>query len=128
VVSSPPPSEPSRQALAVGVRAVRRGPPPAPRPGLRVASGRRPPDGRVGPDGSIAAQSGGFKLLDCYATDDNCYIDAGEDVRDNGISSEIATANSPDAAATASSSSPRDSDGSAPGAGDRYPFYALVTG
>jgi hypothetical protein len=111
----------------------------------------------VSPDGTIAAQSGGFKVVDCYATDDNCYIDAGEDVRDNGINAEIATANAPDAGAdgelTGDTSSAacafsfvtcaapgsegangvfviatRTSDGSPASAGDRYPFYAFVTG
>ncbi len=115
----------------------------------------------IGADGNIAAQSGGFKTVNCYQANDNCYIDAGEDVRDNGINAEIATANNPDAGTdgvlTGDTSSaacffdfvncgpagtdsnnggnagvfvvtPRDSDGGAPAAGDRYPFYAFVTG
>jgi hypothetical protein len=111
----------------------------------------------IGPDGRIAAQSGGFEVLDCYQADDNCYIDAGEDVRDNGIDAEIATANNPDAGTVGELSgetssaacgfgfvncapagaesdngvfvvTPRNSDGSGAGAGDRYPFYAFVTG
>jgi hypothetical protein len=108
----------------------------------------------IGPDGQIAAQSGGFKLLDCYATDENCYIDAGEDVRDNGIDAEIATAGDPSAAGVTGETStaacafdfvtcapagaetntgvfvvtPRGSDGSAVSAGDRNPFSAFVTG
>jgi hypothetical protein len=115
----------------------------------------------IGSDGQIAAQSGGFKTVDCYATNANCYIDAGEDVRDNGLTAEIATANNPDAGTdglltgetstspcffdfvncapagtdTANGGNPgvfvvapRNSDGTAPAAGDRYPFYATVTG
>ena len=115
----------------------------------------------IGADGTIAAQSGGFRTVDCYSSNANCYIDAGEDVRDNGIGAEIATSNNPDAGTdgllTGETSSspcffdfvncapagtdsgnggnpgvfvvtPRNSDGSAPAAGDRYPFYALVTG
>jgi hypothetical protein len=101
----------------------------------------------------VQRQSGGFKLLDCYSADDNCYIDAGDDVRDNGLSAEIATDAGADGQLTGDTSSaacafdfvtcaptgaegnngvfvvtPRDSDGTAPGAGDRYPFYAFVTG
>ena len=111
----------------------------------------------IGADGQIAAQSGGFKLLDCYQANENCYLDAGEDVRDNGINAEIATANNPDAGTdgllTGETSAaacgfdfvncaptgaetdngvfvvtPRNSDGSTATAGDRYPFYAFVTG
>ena len=117
----------------------------------------------IGADGAIAAQSGGFKTVDCYATNANCYIDAGEDVRDNGINAEIATANNPNPvrqrteSLTGETSSaacffgfvncgpagtddsnggnpgvfvvaPRNSDGTMPAAGDRYPFYAMVTG
>jgi hypothetical protein len=115
----------------------------------------------IAPDGSIAAQSGGFKTVDCYRTNADCYIDAGEDVRDNGIDAEIATANHPAAGADGGLSgetsaaacffdfvdcgpagtdagnggnpgvfvvTPRESDGSAPAAGARFPFYAFVTG
>ena len=117
----------------------------------------------IGADGTIAAQSGGFATVDCYSTNANCYIDAGEDVRDNGLSAEIATANNPNPgpdgaeflsgetssapcffdfvncgpAGTDSTNggnagvfvvTPRNSDGTMPPAGDRYPFYALVTG
>ena len=114
----------------------------------------------VGADGTIAAQSGGFSLVDCYDANANCYIDAGEDVTDNAISAEIATANNPDAGTdtqlTGDTSAapcfldfvncgpmgtdsgnggtngvfvvvPRNSDGTDPGAGDRYPFYAFIS-
>ena len=43
--------------------------------------------------GAIEAQSGGFSIVNCYATNDNCYIGAGEDVRDNGITATISVAN-----------------------------------
>ena len=115
----------------------------------------------IGSDGQIAAQSGGFKVVNCYQANANCYIDAGEDVRDNGISAEIATANNPasgtDGNLSGETSSspcffdfvncapagtdsanggnpgvfvvtPRESDGTAPAAGSRFPFYAFVTG
>lgn len=115
----------------------------------------------VGADGSILAQSGGFSLVDCYQANANCYIDSGEtDVRQNGVSTEIVTANGAtdagvDGELTGDTSSspcffdfvqcgpdgtddnnggnpgvfvvaPRNSDGSAPAAGDRYPFYAFI--
>lgn len=41
----------------------------------------------------ILAQSGGFTLVNCYQANGNCYIDAGSDVTDNAISSEILTDN-----------------------------------
>jgi hypothetical protein len=115
----------------------------------------------VGADGSIVKQTGGFTLVSCYAApNDNCYIDGGGDMRNKGISAEIATANNPDAGTdgelTGTTSAapcffdfvncgpngtdsgnggnagvfvvtPRNSDGTAPEAGDRYPFYAYVT-
>lgn len=115
----------------------------------------------IAPDGTIAAQSGGFKTVNCYQANDNCYIDAGGDVRTNAVSASIVTANNPDAgtdgqltgdvsaapcafdfvncgpANTDTSNggtpgvfvvTPRNSDGTAPAAGDRYPFYAFVSG
>jgi hypothetical protein len=47
----------------------------------------------VNESGQIERQTGGFAIVDCYATNANCYIDAGEDVRDNGIHAEIAVNN-----------------------------------
>jgi hypothetical protein len=115
----------------------------------------------VGANGAIVAQSGGFKVVNCYDADANCYLDAGEDVRDNGIGAEIVTATNPAAGTdgnlsgeTSSSPcffdfvdcapagtdsgnggnagvfvvTPRESDGTAPPAGSRFPFYAFVTG
>jgi hypothetical protein len=115
----------------------------------------------IGSDGTIQAQSGGFTLVDCYSTNANCYIDAGEDATVKAISAEIVTANNPDAGTdgllTGETSAapcfqatvncappntddgnggnngvfvvaPRNSDGSAPAAGDRYAFYAFVSG
>lgn len=114
----------------------------------------------VGADGTIVAQTGGFTLVNCYAANANCYIDAGEDVTDNAIDAEIATSNNPDAGTdgqlTGDTSAspcffdfvncgpagtdtgnggnngvfvvtPRNSDGTDPGAGDRYPFYATIS-
>lgn len=51
----------------------------------------------VGADGKIIKQTGGFKLVDCYELNTNCYIDGGGDMRNKGIHAEIATANNPDA-------------------------------
>ena len=51
----------------------------------------------IGADGQIVQQTGGFKTVNCYQANDNCYIDAGEDVTDNGVHAEIVTANTPDA-------------------------------
>jgi hypothetical protein len=35
--------------------------------------------------GQIEQQTGGFTTVDCFQTNANCYLDAGEDVRNNGI-------------------------------------------
>lgn len=43
--------------------------------------------------GDIEAQSGGFKVLDAYQTNNNIYIDAGEDLTNNGITATIAIQN-----------------------------------
>ncbi len=52
----------------------------------------------VGLDGTIEAQSGGFTITACYpaapaAANGNCYINAGENLSDNGIVSTIALQN-----------------------------------
>jgi hypothetical protein len=47
----------------------------------------------VNESGQIERQTGGFAIVNCYAANANCYIDAGEDVRDNGIHAEIAVNN-----------------------------------
>jgi len=51
--------------------------------------------------GAIEAQSGGFSITACYpaapaAANGNCYVNAGEDVTDNGISATIALQNTTD--------------------------------
>ncbi|MBA3326953.1 MAG: hypothetical protein H0T43_01460 [Solirubrobacterales bacterium] len=43
--------------------------------------------------GQIEAQSGGFRAVNCYQANDNCYIDAGEDVTNNGLGATISAAN-----------------------------------
>jgi len=43
--------------------------------------------------GQIEQQTGGFTITDCYSFNANCYINAGEDVRNNGIHAEIAVQN-----------------------------------
>ena len=35
--------------------------------------------------GQIERQTGGFKLVNCYRDNANCYIDSGEDVTNNGL-------------------------------------------
>lgn len=47
----------------------------------------------VNESGQIERQTGGFTIVNCYAANANCYIDAGENVTDNGIHAEIAVNN-----------------------------------
>jgi hypothetical protein len=47
----------------------------------------------VNEQGQIEAQTGGFTIANCYKANANCYINAGEDVRNNGIHAQIAIAN-----------------------------------
>lgn len=47
----------------------------------------------IAENGTIERQTGGFAIVNCYTANANCYIDAGEDVRDNGIHAQIAVAN-----------------------------------
>ena len=54
----------------------------------------------IGADGTIVQQSGGFSVVNCYQANSNCYINAGSDVRNRAISSEIVTANGPRDAGT----------------------------
>ncbi len=51
----------------------------------------------IGSDGKILQQTGGFKTVNCYESNANCYIDAGSDVTNRAITTEIVTANNPDA-------------------------------
>ena len=43
--------------------------------------------------GVIVEQSGGFKILDAYATNANVYIDSGEELADNGLGATISLQN-----------------------------------
>ncbi len=43
--------------------------------------------------GQIERQTGGFSLVNCYQANANCYINAGEDVTNNGVSATIAIGN-----------------------------------
>ncbi len=47
----------------------------------------------IAENGTIERQSGGFTLVNCYSANANCYIDAGEDVTDNGLHAQISVAN-----------------------------------
>jgi hypothetical protein len=103
--------------------------------------------------GAIEAQSGGFSTVDCYQTNANCYLNAGEDVRDQGMTATISVANT-DATPVLSGETgvaacgatsvacappntennnvlvvaPRNSAGAAFPAGDTARFYVFVTG
>ena len=93
------------------------------------------------------------RAVDCYRTNANCYIDAGENVTNNGVFAEINASNTPVAnrlngeTGTAPCGlvsvncappgtetpniivvAPRNSDGSATTAGNRFRFYVYVTG
>ena len=106
--------------------------------------------------GVIEQQTGGFTTVNCYQANDNCYIDAGEDVRNNGIHAQIAVQNTGDTPTVPGITgetgtapcgatfvacappgtetdnviviAPRDSDGTAPAATERFRFYVFVTG
>jgi len=107
--------------------------------------------------GEIERQTGGFTVVNCFQANANCYIDAGEDVRDNGLHAQIAIQNvdtiqgndanlsgetgiapcGTDFVACAPPNTernevivvaPRDSDGTAPNAENRLRFYVHVTG
>ena len=106
--------------------------------------------------GQIEQQTGGFALRDCFVTNTNCYLDAGEDVRDNGIHAQIAIQNNdavPDSSRLSGETgvapcgaafvtcappntednnvlvvAPRDSAGATVTAGSRFRFYVFVTG
>ncbi|WP_026911070.1 hypothetical protein [Patulibacter minatonensis] len=55
----------------------------------------------VNEKGEIEEQSGGFKVIDCYTTNDNCYLDAGATVAGHGVSATIALQNQVDVDGTA---------------------------
>jgi hypothetical protein len=108
--------------------------------------------------GKIAKQTGGFEVVDCYTTNQNCYLKiTGEDLRNNAISAQIAVQNVDDIqgndavlsgeAGTAPCGetfvtcappnteandvfvvAPRKSDGAVTAAGARLRFYVTVSG
>ena len=47
----------------------------------------------VNESGVIERQTGGFTIVNCYSANANCYLNAGEDVTNNGIHAQIAVAN-----------------------------------
>ena len=55
----------------------------------------------VNEKGQIEEQSGGFKVIDCYTTNDNCYLDSGATVAGHGVSATIALQNGVDVDGTA---------------------------
>jgi hypothetical protein len=50
----------------------------------------------INEQGQIEAQSGGFTIIDAYSTNQNVYIDSGEDLSDNGLLATIAIQNGVD--------------------------------
>ena len=94
-------------------------------------------------------RTGGFTIVNCYATNANCYINAGEDVRNNGIHAQVSVANTDGSAILSGETgtaacgalsvncvppgtednnvvviAPRESDGTPPGAGMGTPSPA----
>lgn len=47
----------------------------------------------IAENGTIERQTGGFTIVNCYVANANCYISAGDDVTNNGLSAQIAVAN-----------------------------------
>jgi len=47
----------------------------------------------IAENGTIERQTGGFTIVNCFTANANCYIDAGEDVTNNGLHAQIAVAN-----------------------------------
>jgi len=47
----------------------------------------------IAENGTIERQTGGFTIVNCYSANANCYINAGEDVTNNGLQAQIAVAN-----------------------------------
>jgi len=47
----------------------------------------------VSENGAIERQTGGFTIVNCFNANANCYIDAGDDVTNNGLHAQIAIAN-----------------------------------
>jgi len=47
----------------------------------------------IAENGTIERQTGGFTIVNCYSANANCYISAGDDVTNNGLSAQIAVAN-----------------------------------
>jgi len=108
----------------------------------------------VGEDGRIIRQSGGFEIVNCFADNANCYVDANENVVQKGLGGTIAGQNNVDGQAVSLTGeigvaacgettvncapantennetivvAPRNSDGSATTEGNRKRFYVHVT-
>lgn len=47
----------------------------------------------IAENGTIERQTGSFTIVNCFNANANCYIDAGEDVTNNGLHAQIAIAN-----------------------------------
>ncbi len=60
----------------------------------------------AGDGAEIVAQTGGFKLVNCYSANDNCYIDAGSDVTKNALWAEVLTENTTGGTGPAAASNP----------------------
>jgi len=107
----------------------------------------------IAENGTIERQTGGFTIVDCFTTNANCYISAGEDVTNNGLHAQIAVANTDGTAILTGETgvapcgatfvacapantenanvivvAPRDSNGDPFLATNRARFYVFVTG
>lgn len=47
----------------------------------------------VDENGTIVQQTGGFRTVDCFQTNANCYLDIGQDARSQGLAATIAGQN-----------------------------------
>jgi len=107
----------------------------------------------IAENGMIERQTSGFTIVDCFTTNANCYISAGEDVTNNGLHAQIAVANTDGTAILTGETgvapcgatfvacapantenanvivvAPRDSNGDPFLATNRARFYVFVTG
>ena len=106
----------------------------------------------INEEGQIEQQTGGFTVVDCYKTNANCYIDAGGDIRNRGVSAQIAIGNTDGSARLSGETgtapcgatfvncappnternevvviAPRESDGMTAPADNRFRFYVYIS-
>lgn len=86
----------------------------------------------VNASGEIEAQSGGFSIAACYpempaAATGNCYINANEDLSNNGIVATIALQNQVNQGGGTMNGTNTDGDGMAPSPGDNLEFSGEIS-